>query len=219
MARFYGLFYKFKVVIAPYKVRCSKQFSDVSAFSANQQRAFFSVVNKFWAPYRKKEESRTQRKFRKNAVSKQTTTEISECVPRLRIIPSKMDPSELRMNLASLQRIDPFIKEILMSSPQVCYKRVFNRRGHFSSIFDCHEFQVALYKYEGTEWEKTNIEGTLFVYARKCEPTYGFLILNRLSTTNLIQPVTPDIELQDKTPFLLYKTKVVNMSHGNNSIC
>ena len=32
---------------------------------------------------------------------------------------AKMDPSELRMNLASLQRIDPFIKGIIMSSPQV----------------------------------------------------------------------------------------------------
>ena len=69
-------------------------------------------------------------------------------------------------------------------------------------------FQVALYKYVGTEWEKTNIEGTLFVYTRKCEPCYGFLILNRLSATNLIQPITKDIELQDKTPFLLYKTEV-----------
>jgi len=67
--------------------------------------------------------------------------------------------------------------------------------------------QVALYKYEKTEWEKTNIEGTLFVYERKCEPTYGFLILNRLSATNLVQPVTKDIDLQDKSPFLLYKLK------------
>ena len=59
-----------------------------------------------------------------------------------------------------------------------------------------------------TEWEKTNIEGTLFVYERTCEPAYGFLILNRLNSTNLIQPITKDIELQDKTPFLLYKNKV-----------
>ena len=70
-------------------------------------------------------------------------------------------------------------------------------------------FQVALYKYVETEWQKTNIEGTLFVYERKCEPCYGFLILNRLSTTNLIQPITKEIELQDKTPFLLYKQKVL----------
>jgi len=70
--------------------------------------------------------------------------------------------------------------------------------------------QVAIYKYVGTEWEKTNIEGTLFVYERKCEPCFGFLVLNRLSTTNLIQPITKDIELQDKTPFLLYKTKEIH---------
>jgi len=99
----------------------------------------------------------------------------------------KMDPCELRMNLASLQRIDPYIAGILMSSPQ-----------------------VAIYKYVETEWEKTNIEGTLFVYERKCEPCYGFLVLNRLSTNNLIQPITKDIELQDKTPFLLYKTKEIH---------
>jgi len=91
------------------------------------------------------------------------------------------------MNLASLQRIDPYIAGILMSSPQ-----------------------VAIYKYSGDEWEKTNIEGTLFVYERKCEPCFGFLVLNRLSTNNLIQPITKDIELQDKTPFLLYKTKEIH---------
>lgn len=65
--------------------------------------------------------------------------------------------------------------------------------------------QVALYKYVGTEWEKTNIEGTLFVYERKCEPVNGFLILNRLSSQNFIQPITKEVELQDKTPFLLFK--------------
>ena len=60
-----------------------------------------------------------------------------------------------------------------------------------------------------TEWVQTDIQGTLFVYERKCEPCYGFLILNRLSANNLIQPITKDIELQDKTPFLLYKTKEI----------
>ena len=33
--------------------------------------------------------------------------------------------------------------------------------------------------------------------------------MNRLSANNLIQPITKDIELQDKTPFLLYKTKEI----------
>jgi len=92
---------------------------------------------------------------------------------------------EVRMNLASLQRIDPYIISIKESASQ-----------------------VALYRYSATqEWEKTETEGTLFVYERKCEPTYGFLILNRLSTNNWIQPITSEIDSQLQAPFLLYKTK------------
>ena len=37
---------------------------------------------------------------------------------------------------------------------------------------------------------------------------YGFLILNRLSTNNWIQPITSEIDSQLQAPFLLYKTKV-----------
>ena len=93
---------------------------------------------------------------------------------------------ELRMNLASLQRIYPNIATIKESASQ-----------------------VALYRYSAKqEWEKTETEGTLFVYERKCEPMYGFLILNRLSTNNWIQPITSEIDSQLQAPFLLYKTKV-----------
>ena len=41
-------------------------------------------------------------------------------------------------------------------------------------------------------------------------PRWFHEIFFRLSSTNLIQPVTKDIELQDKTPFLLYKIKVIS---------
>ena len=99
-----------------------------------------------------------------------------------------MDPSELRMNLASLQRIDPYISQILMTASR-----------------------VRLYKYIKTEWKEANIEGSLFVYERKCEPCFGFMILNQLSETNEIQPITKDtIELNDnmvQAPFLFYKKK------------
>ena len=102
-----------------------------------------------------------------------------------------MDPSELRMNLASLQRIDPYISHILMAASR-----------------------VRLYKFMYTEWEKANIEGSLFVYERKCEPFFGFMILNQLPETNEIQPITKDsIELHDESvqsPFLFYKTKESN---------
>ena len=64
----------------------------------------------------------------------------------------------------------------------------------------------------GNRMGKTYFQGTIFVYGRKCEPTFGFLILNRQihenftkfmkSSTNLIHPVTKDIKLQGKTLFL-----------------
>ena len=68
--------------------------------------------------------------------------------------------------------------------------------------------KVALYKYINNEWDKTEIEGTLFVYERQCDPKFGFLILNRRSTNNWIQPIVSDIDTQLQPPFLLYKTKV-----------
>ena len=66
-----------------------------------------------------------------------------------------------------------------------------------------------MYKFIANEWDKTDIEGTMFVYERNCEPRYGFLILNRRSANNWIQPVAADIDTQLQPPFLLYKTKVM----------
>ena len=44
-----------------------------------------------------------------------------------------------------------------------------------------HSSQVALYQYKTGmgPWEKTEVEGTLFVYQREAEPQYGFTIMNR----------------------------------------
>ena len=111
-----------------------------------------------------------------------------------------MDPSELHMNLASLQRIDPYISHILMAASR-----------------------VRLYKYIKNEWKKANIQGSLFVYERKCEPCFGFMILNELSETNEIQPITKEsiklyvptsaaaapisVPEELKSSFLFYKTK------------
>ena len=63
-------------------------------------------------------------------------------------------------------------------------------------------------RFASEEWEKTETEGTLFVYERNCDPQFGFLILNRRSTRNLVEPVTKELDFQLLTPFLLYKTKV-----------
>nr|XP_061803502.1 mRNA-decapping enzyme 1A-like [Nerophis lumbriciformis] len=88
------------------------------------------------------------------------------------------------MSLAALQRQDP------------CINMLLDVTG-----------QVALYNFNSkvNEWEKTEIEGTLFVYTRSASPYHGFTIMNRLSTKNLVEPINKDLEFQLQDPFLLYR--------------
>ncbi|XP_041350167.1 mRNA-decapping enzyme 1B-like [Gigantopelta aegis] len=88
------------------------------------------------------------------------------------------------MNLAALQQRDPYITDIVETASQ-----------------------VALYSFSSkvNEWEKTSIEGSLFVYKRSASPLFGFMILNRLGLNNLIEPITRDLEFQVQDPFLLYR--------------
>ncbi|KAK0174992.1 hypothetical protein PV327_008778 [Microctonus hyperodae] len=94
------------------------------------------------------------------------------------------DLTEFKMNVAALKRVDPYIKDILETATH-----------------------VALYTFnsDNNEWEKTDIEGALFVYSRNGEPFNSILIMNRLNTNNLVEPVTQGLDLQLQEPFLLYK--------------
>lgn len=100
--------------------------------------------------------------------------------------------SELRMNVAALKRVDPYVKDILETATH-----------------------VALYTFnaETSEWEKTDIEGALFVYSRSGEPFNNFLIMNRLNTKNQVEPVTRGLDLQLHEPFLLYRNSKCDI-HG-----
>jgi len=95
-----------------------------------------------------------------------------------------MNSSETNINLKALKKVDPYIVSI-----------------------EAHCGNVALYKYNGPkgDWEKTEVEGTLFVYQREADPQYGFTIMNRLNMENLVEPVTKDLDFQLQTPFLLYR--------------
>ncbi|XP_029456734.1 mRNA-decapping enzyme 1A isoform X2 [Rhinatrema bivittatum] len=88
------------------------------------------------------------------------------------------------MSLAALQQHDPYIS------------RIVDVTG-----------QVALYSFspKANGWEKTDIEGTLFVYTRSASPQHGFTIMNRLNMHNLVEPVNKDLEFQLHEPFLLYR--------------
>ncbi|XP_069101394.1 mRNA-decapping enzyme 1B-like [Argopecten irradians] len=92
--------------------------------------------------------------------------------------------AEGRMNLAALQQRDPYITEIIDTASQVALYS-------FSSV--------------ANEWEKTSIEGSLFLYQRSAAPTHGFMILNRLGLKNLIEPISKELEFQQQDPFLLYR--------------
>ncbi|XP_019522962.1 PREDICTED: mRNA-decapping enzyme 1A isoform X3 [Hipposideros armiger] len=89
-----------------------------------------------------------------------------------------------QMSLAALKQHDPYI----------------------TSIADLTG-QVALYTFcpKANQWEKTDIEGTLFVYRRSASPYHGFTIVNRLNMHNLVEPVNKDLEFQLHEPFLLYR--------------
>jgi len=95
-----------------------------------------------------------------------------------------MNDTELNINLKALKKVDPYIISI-----------------------EAHSSQVALYKFHPGkgDWEKTEVEGTLFVYQREAEPQYGFTIMNRLNMDNLVEPVTKELDFQLQPPFLLYR--------------
>ncbi|XP_012268565.2 mRNA-decapping enzyme-like protein [Athalia rosae] len=100
------------------------------------------------------------------------------------------DLTELKMNVAALKRVDPYVKDILETATH-----------------------VALYTFnaENNEWEKTDVEGALFVYSRNGEPYNSVLIMNRLNTNNLVEPVTQGLDLQLQEPFLLYRNSRCNI--------
>uniref|UniRef100_A0A336LMB7 CSON005654 protein n=1 Tax=Culicoides sonorensis TaxID=179676 RepID=A0A336LMB7_CULSO len=94
--------------------------------------------------------------------------------------------TETRMNIVAINRVDPYVKSIVDSSAHVAFY-TFNA--------------------ENSEWEKTDIEGALFIYSRNAEPFHSIFINNRLNTNSLVEPITGQIDLQSQPPFLLYRNE------------
>ncbi|XP_053720200.1 mRNA-decapping enzyme 1B isoform X2 [Synchiropus splendidus] len=90
----------------------------------------------------------------------------------------------LEMSPAALQRLDPYIRTIVDETSQ-----------------------VALYTFnsQSSQWEKTEVEGTLFIYNRLTSPCYGFTIMNKLNMQSVTEAITQDLDLQLQEPFLLYR--------------
>ncbi|KAL0654387.1 hypothetical protein Bca4012_097078 [Brassica carinata] len=83
-----------------------------------------------------------------------------------KLIPPNMDQNSTRLlNLTVLQRIDPFIEEILITAAHVTL----------------YEFNIEI-----SQWSRKDVEGSLFVVKRnKQQPRFQFIVMNRRNTGQL----------------------------------
>jgi len=90
------------------------------------------------------------------------------------------------INLASIQRADPCAVHII-----------------------AHATQTALYKFDANthQWDKTDVEGSMFIYQRADKPMYSMLIANRNSPIDFIEPLTSEIRLKKQLPSYLFFCK------------
>uniref|UniRef100_A0A2P2LYS1 mRNA-decapping enzyme-like protein n=1 Tax=Rhizophora mucronata TaxID=61149 RepID=A0A2P2LYS1_RHIMU len=88
------------------------------------------------------------------------------------------------LNLTVLQRIDPFIEEILITAAHVTF----------------YEFNI-----DSNQWSRKDVEGSLFVVKRNKQPRFQFIVMNRRNTENLVENLLGDFEYEVQVPYLLYR--------------
>ncbi|PRQ32382.1 putative mRNA-decapping enzyme subunit 1, PH domain-containing protein [Rosa chinensis] len=101
-----------------------------------------------------------------------------------KLMPNLDQQSTKVLNLTVLQRNDPFVEEILMTSTHVTFYK-----------FDTNTSQ----------WSRKDVEGSLFVVKRNAQPRFQFIVMNRLNTENLVEDLLGDFECEVQLPYLLYR--------------
>ncbi|CAE6366025.1 unnamed protein product [Rhizoctonia solani] len=66
---------------------------------------------------------------------------------------------------------------------------------------------VMLMQYSATQWSKTSVEGSLFLFDRRGSPRYGFFILNRSSSHNYMHLLTPEDNLEVLESYVIFRAK------------
>ncbi|KAJ1301953.1 hypothetical protein OPQ81_000792 [Rhizoctonia solani] len=97
---------------------------------------------------------------------------------------SMSSASRKAWNLKVIQRHDP---DIICIWDQVSY--------------------VMLMQYTATQWSKTSVEGSLFLFDRRGSPRYGFFILNRSSSQNYMHLLTPEDNLEVLESYVIFRAK------------
>ncbi|KAF8315408.1 PH domain-like protein [Clavulina sp. PMI_390] len=107
--------------------------------------------------------------------------------------------ARLEWNLRVLRRHDPLITRIFDQAPYAVLYTFNHTHAHDPDGGKGR-------KYEGN-WEKTGIEGTVFIVERNEAPHYGFFILNRGGPASIIQVFHKDdtIELGADPRFLTFR--------------
>ncbi|KAH9659756.1 mRNA-decapping enzyme-like protein [Citrus sinensis] len=99
-------------------------------------------------------------------------------------MPNLDQQSTKLLSLTVLQRIDPFIEEILITAAHVTF----------------YEFNIDL-----SQWSRKDVEGSLFVVKRNTQPRFQFVVMNRRNTDNLVENLLGDFEFEVQVPYLLYR--------------
>jgi len=87
-------------------------------------------------------------------------------------------------NLRVLQRLDLSIIDIMGSATHVV-------------LYEFNELSQ--------EWEKRNVEGSLFVVKRLNSPNYKLIIMNRNSKENMYVPMSRNFQMQVRKPYLIFR--------------
>uniref|UniRef100_A0A2P2LYT3 mRNA-decapping enzyme-like protein n=2 Tax=Rhizophora mucronata TaxID=61149 RepID=A0A2P2LYT3_RHIMU len=101
-----------------------------------------------------------------------------------KLMPNLDQQSTKVLNLTVLQRIDPFVEEILITAAHVTF----------------YEFNIDL-----SQWSRKDVEGSLFVVKRNAQPRFQFIVMNRRNTDNLVEDLLGDFEFEIQVPYLLYR--------------
>ncbi|XP_068659272.1 mRNA-decapping enzyme-like protein [Aristolochia californica] len=101
-----------------------------------------------------------------------------------KLMPNLDHQSTKVLNLTVLQRIDPFVEEILITAAHVTF----------------YEFNIEL-----NQWSRKDVEGSLFVVKRNTQPRFQFIVMNRRNTDNLVENLLGDFEYEVQVPYLLYR--------------
>ncbi|XP_071720687.1 mRNA-decapping enzyme-like protein isoform X2 [Rutidosis leptorrhynchoides] len=101
-----------------------------------------------------------------------------------KLMPNLDQNSTKILNLTVLQRMDPYIEQILITAAHVTF----------------YEFNVDL-----NQWSRKDVEGSLFVVKRNAQPRFQFIVMNRRNTENLVEDLLGDFEYELQVPYLLYR--------------